>query len=82
MPAQEVIGVVVSDKMTEERRRRGRAQVRHGVYGKMQRRTTRSWRMTKPARSRSATRRDRREPPAQPQQALGGVRVVEKAQEI
>jgi small subunit ribosomal protein S17 len=39
MPAQEVIGKVVSDKMTKsvvvERK------VRHGVYGKMQRRTTR-----------------------------------------
>ena len=41
MPAQEVIGKVVSDKMTKSVVVAVERKVRHGLYGKMQRRTTR-----------------------------------------
>jgi small subunit ribosomal protein S17 len=41
MPAQEVIGKVVSDKMQKSVVVAVERKVRHGVYGKMQRRTTR-----------------------------------------
>jgi small subunit ribosomal protein S17 len=40
MPAQEVIGKVVSDKMQKSVVVAVERKVRHGVYGKMQRRTT------------------------------------------
>jgi len=40
MPAQEVIGKVVSDKMTKSVVVAVERKVRHGVYGKMQRRTS------------------------------------------
>jgi small subunit ribosomal protein S17 len=41
MPAQEVIGKVVSDKMQKSVVVAVERKVRHGLYGKMQRRTTR-----------------------------------------
>jgi len=41
MPAQEVIGKVVSDKMKKSVVVAVERKVRHGVYGKMQRFTTR-----------------------------------------
>ena len=41
LPAQEVIGKVVSDKMTKSVVVAVERKVRHGLYGKMQRRTTR-----------------------------------------
>jgi small subunit ribosomal protein S17 len=41
MPAQEVIGKVVSDKMQKSVVVAVERKVRHGVYGKMLRRTTR-----------------------------------------
>jgi small subunit ribosomal protein S17 len=41
MPAQEVIGVVVSDKMQKSVVVAVERRVRHGLYGKMQRRTSR-----------------------------------------
>ena len=41
MPAQEVIGKVVSDKMQKSVVVAVERKVRHGVYGKMQRFTTR-----------------------------------------
>jgi small subunit ribosomal protein S17 len=40
MPAQEVIAVVVSNKMNKTVVVATERQVRHGVYGKTQRRTT------------------------------------------
>jgi small subunit ribosomal protein S17 len=40
MPAQEVIGKVVSDKMQKSVVVAVERKVRHGVYGKMQRRTS------------------------------------------
>jgi small subunit ribosomal protein S17 len=40
MPAQEVIAVVVSNKMNKTVVVSTERQVRHGVYGKTQRRTT------------------------------------------
>jgi small subunit ribosomal protein S17 len=40
MPAQEVIGKVVSDKMQKSVVVAVERKVRHGLYGKMQRRTT------------------------------------------
>jgi small subunit ribosomal protein S17 len=40
MPAQEVIAVVVSNKMQKSIVVKVERQVRHGVYGKTQRRTT------------------------------------------
>ena len=41
MPAQEVIGKVVSDKMQKSVVVAVERKVRHGLYGKMHRRTTR-----------------------------------------
>jgi len=41
MPSLEVIGVVVSDKMQKSVVVAVERRVRHGVYGKMQRRTSR-----------------------------------------
>jgi small subunit ribosomal protein S17 len=41
MASQEVIGVVVSDKMQKSVVVAVERRVRHGVYGKMQRRTSR-----------------------------------------
>ncbi len=73
MPAQEVIGKVVSDKMQKSVVVAVERKVRHGLYGKMQRRTTRFMAHDEAGtRQGRRHRRHRREPAAQPQQALGG----------
>ncbi len=74
MASQEVIGVVVSDKMQKSVIVAVERRVRHGVYGKMQRRTTRF--MAHDEEGRRQGRRyggHCREPAAQQPEAVGGV---------
>jgi ribosomal protein S17 len=70
MPAQEVIGKVVSDKMQKSVVVAVERKARHGLYGPMQRRTTRFMAHDEAGTVRSRRHhRHRREPAAQPQPA-------------
>jgi small subunit ribosomal protein S17 len=83
MASQEVIGVVVSDKMQKSVIVAVERRVRHGVYGKMQRRTTRFMAHDEEGRAKAGDRVAIVESrPLSSRKRWVVSRVVEKAQKI